>query len=259
MPKGGPSKRRRGNRRFRRSTTPLVIGGIIVIIIALSAIAFLLFDHKSITLSTSTSLSGTTVEQPTTDKPVILYVNQGNAVVNQSNYPALLSFAKSEHFNTIFFQVYRGGELLFSQGQLTFFVTSAHDQNLSIFLALYFTAPTQQIPASIYGLGEDGISLDMSALSTDVQSNLLVTLQHNYNGKTAVTTSDLASTLKPDLLILETYQLSDRQYIRPGIIASVEPLATTNVQEYQSQFQYALSNSDGVMVFDYYGLLQKGY
>jgi hypothetical protein len=30
-------------------------------------------------------------------------------------------------------------------------------------------------------------------------------------------------------------------------------------QDYQSQFQYALQNSDGVMVFDYAALSRAGY
>ena len=30
-------------------------------------------------------------------------------------------------------------------------------------------------------------------------------------------------------------------------------------EAYQSQYNYDLSNSDGVMVFDYYGLLKTGY
>ena len=45
----------------------------------------------------------------TTSKPIILYVNQGNGVVNGSNFGELLSTATSHGFNTIFFQVYRSG------------------------------------------------------------------------------------------------------------------------------------------------------
>jgi len=192
-------------------------------------------------------------------KPVILYVNQGNGVVNGSNFVPMLDFAASKGFNTVFFQIYRQGALLFSPVDLGTFVNETHSHGLRIFFALYLTNSSQVLPASILGLGEDGISLDMSTLAPGTQASLLASLQASYHGETAVTTTDMASTLKPDLLILETYGAAMQQYIRPGIIASVGIFATSSQSDYQSQFQYALGNSDGVMVFDYAGLLKSGY
>jgi hypothetical protein len=61
------------------------------------------------------------------------------------------------------------------------------------------------------------------------------------------------------MLIVETYGAGNGQYIRHGIIASVGVFATSGRQDYNQQFQYALDNSDGVMVFDYAGLLKAGY
>ena len=84
-------------------------------------------------------------------------------------------------------------------------------------------------------------------------------MKADYSGTTAVTTSNMSSTLKPDLLVLETYAPGMKYYIRPGVIGSVEVVATSSQADYQSQFQYALQNSDGVMVFDYAGLLKRGY
>jgi hypothetical protein len=65
--------------------------------------------------------------------------------------------------------------------------------------------------------------------------------------------------LKPDLLIVETYGPGNDQYIHTGMVASVGVFATANRQDYNQQFQYALDNSDGVMVFDYAGLVKAGY
>ena len=192
-------------------------------------------------------------------KPVILYVNQGNGVVNGSNFVPMLDFAYSKGFNTVFFQIYREGALLFAPADLGTFVNETHSRGLRIFFALYFTNSSQVLPTSVFGLGEDGISLDMSTLDPGTQEGLLASLQASYHGETAVTTTDMASTLKPDLLILETYGAALQQYIRPGIVASVGVFATTSQTDYQSQVQYALSNSDGVMVFDYAGLLKSGY
>ncbi|MDG7009017.1 MAG: hypothetical protein JRN06_12465 [Nitrososphaerota archaeon] len=191
-------------------------------------------------------------------KPVILYVNQGNGRVGESNFGQMLSFATAHGFNTVFFQVYRQGNLLFNGSELSFFVTSAHSDQLKIFFALYITNSSQPIPPAIFGLGEDGVSLDMSALSLPAQESLLGDLG-SCRCQTAVTTTDMLSPLRPDLLILETYFPSQQQYIKTGVIGSVGAFAVSNRPEYQQEFQYALGNSDGVMVFDYAGLLKSGY
>ena len=244
------SKNRKPKAAPKSSRLPIIIGIIITAIIVISAGIFLLDQHTT-TTTTSKTVS---------NKPIILYVNQGNGLVDESNFSSLVSFAKTNGFNTIFFQVYRSGTLLFTQSELTYFVSDVHVQNLSIFFALYFTDSTQKIPTSIFGLGENGISLDMSTLPTSTQEGLLQTLKQNYlEGKTAMTTTNFTTTLNPDLLILETYQSSDQSYIHPGIIAGVEPLAIASKQDYEQQFEYALTHSDGVMVFDYYGLLKTGY
>jgi len=193
-------------------------------------------------------------------KPVILYVNQGNGVVDGSNFAAMLSTARSHGFNTVFFQVYRAGNLLFNGSELGGFVTDAHSQGLKIFFALYFTSASQTLPQSIYGLGEDGISLDMSTLPPASQQSLFGNLQAGYrSGVTAITTTDASLALKPEILVLETYAAGSQGFIRHGIIASVGVFATASKADYDQQFQYALNNSDGVMVFDYAGLVKSGY
>jgi hypothetical protein len=210
------------------------------------------------TTTVTTTTTGSSLSQQTS-KPIILYVNQGNGVVNSSNFQALLGTAKSHDFNIIFFQVYRSGILLFTDSSLRGFVSSAHDEGLKLFFALYFTNSSQQIPTSIYGDGEDGINLDMSTLSSSAQAGLLATLSSSYAGETAVTSTNFATTLKPDMLILETYGTGYDQFIHPGMIASVGVFTTTSKQQYDQEFQYALANSDGVMVFDYAGLVKSGY
>ena len=227
--------RRRGRSRIRR--VAVYIGAAVILVIAL---VFLFQSQNS----------------PT--KPIIMYVDQGNGLVNESNFGTMLGFASSHSFNTVFFQVYREGALLFDGNELSYFVNHSHAEGLKIFFALYFTNSSQPMPSVIFGLGEDGISLDVSALSLSTQEALLADLALCHC-QTAVTTTDMNSPLGPDLLILETYGPAYQRYIRPGIIASVGVFATSSVTEYQSQFQYALANSDGVMVFDYAGLLRSGY
>ena len=248
MSKSKTNKKQRA--RQKRPRSPIIMIGVIVAVVVISvAVTFFLIQRNAGGGPTSTA-----------DKPVILYVNQGNALVSVNNFTALTSFASSNGFNMIFFQVYRSGNLLFPMSNLSYFVRSAHGQSLKIFFSLYFTGPNQQIPGTLYNLGEDGISLDMSTLASSDQTSLLSTLQRNYkNGETAVTTTNFGTGLRPDLLILETYGPNDQSFIHHGIIASVEPLILSSKQQYTSQFQYAMQNSDGVMVFDYYGLLKTGY
>jgi len=232
---GRPRTRRRGRSGIRRAAVFIIAAFILLVV--------LVFIFQS---------------QNSQPKPIILYVNQGNGVVDESNFGTMLSFASSHGFNTIFFQVYRGGALLFNGNELSYFANQSHAEGLKIFFALYFTNSSQPMPNTIFGLGEDGISLDVSTLSLSTQETLLADLSQCHC-QTAVTTTDMNSPLEPNLLILETYGPAYQQYIRHGIIASVGVFATSSLADYQSQFQYALSNSDGVMVFDYAGLLKSGY
>jgi hypothetical protein len=192
-------------------------------------------------------------------KSVILYVNQGNGAVDRTNFDAMVNYANSSGFNTVFLQIYRRGVLLFNHQDLQMFVTRAHLKDLRVFFSLWITNSSQQIPSSIYGLGEDGVNLDMSTLSLSSQQFMLASLRADYKGKTAVATTDMYSPLKPNLFVLETYVTVLQSFIKPGIIGSVEVAATKNQVDYRSQFEYALRNSDGAMVFDYAGLLKSGY
>lgn len=230
--------------RQRKGCWPIAI---VVVVLVLAAGSFLLFFGPG--------FLGT----PSQPKPIIMYVNQGNGIVNGSGFGVMLDYAASRGFNTVFFQVYREGRLLFSNVTLQSFVNQTHEAKLKIFFSLYVTDASQSLPTSIFGLHEDGISLDMSSIPLKAQQSFLAELKAGFAGETAITTTDMNSTLTPGLLVLETYGTGLREYIKGGIVASVGVFATSSIDDYQSQFQYALQNSDGVMVFDYAGLLKAGY
>ncbi len=255
---------RRGRRRHQKSTwssrAPLIIGCAVVIVIV-SAAAFFILNQNTAKSNSETS-STSTLSSSSQSKPIILYINQDNGAVNESNINQMLQYASARGFNTIFFQMYHNGALMFTTSQLSHFVGVAHSNGFKFFFSLPFTNDSQTIPSSIYNLGEDGINLDMSTLDNQGQLNLLSTLQANYHsGIIAMTTYDFTTTLKPQWLIFETYssQYDTPQYVHKGIIASVGVYTTVSKQDYQNQFNYDLSNSDGVMVFDYYGLMKAGY
>ena len=236
----------------RKRRTPKVTWVILAAVIVIASVA--------VGYTYSNAYGRPSCHAPISQKPIILYINQGNGIVNSSEYPAMLKFALCQGFNTVFFQVVYQGKLLFSPQLLKSFVQEARSANLTIFFTLYLTSDSQSIPKSILGLGEDGVSLDMSTLSTSVQQSLLATLQANFAGTTAVTTDNFGTTLKPDLLILETYAWpQDQSLVKPGIVASVEALATNSYSQFESEFRYALNNSDGVMVFDYHGMMEDRY
>lgn len=238
--------------RKKRSRRDLYLVAVLVAAVVIAGTAALLYHPQP---GTPGSSSGAV-------KPMILYINQGNGAVNGTNFQSMLSFASSHGFNTIFFQVYREGVLLFNTAQLSTFVAQSHAAGMKVFFALYITNASQTIPTSIYPLHEDGINLDMSTLPLANQSTLLSTLQSGYNGTTAMTTTDLTLPLHPDILVLETYtsDIQDySQYLQPGIVGSVGAFATTSYANYQQEYQYVLAHTDGVMVFDYAGLMKSGY
>lgn len=262
MSRQGRKRKKEGSRR----TTLIIIAVLALFAISgLAALASGAFRGTPTTQSTSqsTTQTSTTSSAASGTKPIILYINQGNGVVNETNFDAMLSFAAGQGFNTVFFQVYREGVLLFDDQQLSYFVSQAHSEGFSIFFSLYFTNSSQAIPTQVYVLGENGISLDMSTLSLTAQTALFEQLQQGYTqGKSAITTTDPTLSLTPDLLVIETYTDDIQQYaqyIHPGVIASVGVFDTTSKANYQQEFQYALQNSSGVMVFDYAGLMKSGY
>jgi hypothetical protein len=239
--------------RKKRSRAALLAAVALVLVASIGGSAALLY-HPGHASSVSSQSTGS--------KYIILYINQGNGAVNETNFDSMLTFASSQGFNTLFFQVYRQGSLLFDASQLVYFVDHAHAQGMKIFFSLYLTNASQTLPTSVYGMGEDGVSLDMSTLSIPEQSSLLASLRSGYGGTTAITTTDLALPLNPDILVLETYTSQIQQYsqyIHPGVVASVGVFATTSQSDYEQEYQYALANSSGVMVFDYAGLLKSGY
>jgi hypothetical protein len=231
------------------STRKALLSLAVILVVSLATEAALIaFSHR-------TSNDSSTI----TRKLVILYINQGNGSVNRTNFETLTAFASGRGFNTLFFQVCRSGRLLFSIEDLATFVREAHAANLSIFLAIAFNATSLRIPVAIYGAGEDGISLDFSNLDLQHQDALFASLKANYGGTTAVTTYAVNPLAEPDVTVLETYTSASKALITPGIVGSVEVAATGSRSDYQAQFSYALDHSDGVMVFDYAGLLKRGY
>jgi hypothetical protein len=252
------SKRKNRRNQTQSSKRYYVLGGVVIAAIVGYLLVSAALQGQGGTARTTTQQTSVS-ETTTASKPIILYVNQGNGVVDGSNFGKLLDTASSHGFNTIFFQIYRSGTLLFTDSSLSQFVASAHGQGLKIFFSLYFTDSTQKVPSSIYADGEDGINLDMSTLPLLSQTTLLNSLSSTYSGMTAITTTDPTLPLTPGLLIIETYGAGNDQYIHHGIIAGVGIFATSSRQDYTQQFQYALANSDGVLVFDYAGLVKAGY
>jgi hypothetical protein len=250
--------------RRRRRTRRLIVFLLALFLIAISGLLILFvttdtFNNTMSSIQIPSTVSAATV---TNQKPIILYINQGNGRVNETNFGQMLNFALSKGFNTVFFQVYYKGDFLFMPDDLSYFVSSAHSKGLKLFFALSFTNDSQTIPSSIYTHGEDGISLDMSTLDLQGQTSLYDALESNYHaGITAITTFDFSTSLRPQWLIFETYgsQYDNSQFVHKGIIGSVGVFASASSLDYHDQFNYVLANSDGVMVFDYYGLFKSGY
>jgi hypothetical protein len=250
--KGKPHGEKQSSRRF---LLPFAVT-LLVVVIVVGVGEYLLFGgHTNVGHSSTTA---------TSSKPVILFENQENSPVNQGNFGNFVDFARSNGFNTIFFQISYKGSLLAccnDISSLKSYVTGAHVLGVKIFFVLSFSNSSQGLPSSfIYSAGEDGIDLDMSTLPYSNQQTLLSSLKGNFSGTTAVTTYNFTTTLKPNWLIFETYNWpSDQQYLSSRVIGSVEVVAASDNAQYRSWFLSVLSGSAGVMVFDYSALKNYGY
>jgi len=191
-------------------------------------------------------------------KPIILYVNQGNGFVEPQKFGDLLTFAKRFGFNTIMFQVYRSGSFLYSLEDMNKFARDAEKAGFRFHASLYISKEGEKMDL-VAQLRADGINLDMPTISLDWQSRYISWVRQLFKGPVSVTTANAQYPLKPDLVILETYGRENLRYVRPGMVGSVGVWLTKDKDDYLDQVNLVLTKSDGVMVFDYAGLLRKGW
>src|SRR5579863_3625747 len=103
---------------------PIIIACAIIIVIVVGSTFFVLNQNKKDNTTTNSTTSA--VSSDSESKPIILYINQDNGAVNESNINQMLQYASVRGFNTIFFQIYHNGALMFTTSQLSYFVGVAH-------------------------------------------------------------------------------------------------------------------------------------
>ncbi len=247
--------------RPRRSKTRgrLVILAVIVIIVA--SYAYTVLTPPPVPEGPIATTFTPIPTPPTTTtgvKPIILYINQGNGFVEPDKFADLLAFAKRFGFNAVMFQVYRSGSFLYSLDDMNKFHDESARAGVRFYPSLFISKDGEKIDL-ISQLRAEGMNLDMPSLSLDWQSRYIAALRQLFKGPVSVTTPNLQYPLTPDLLILETYGRENLRYVRPGAMGSVGVWLTTDKGDYLDQVNYVLAHSDGVMVFDYAGLLRKGW
>lgn len=250
--------------RSRRSKGRSRLIPVTIILIIISAYAYTVLTPPPVqegpiaTTFTPIPTPPITTTTATVVKPIILYVNQGNGFVEPDRFGDLLAFAKRFGFNSVMFQVYREGSFLYSLDDMNKFHDKSTRAGMRFYPSLFISKDGEKIDL-ISQLSAEGMNLDMPSLSLDWQSRYIAAVRQLFKGPVSVTTSNAQYPLRPDLLILETYGRENLRYVRPGVVGSVGVWLTTDKGDYLDQVSYVLAHSDGVMVFDYAGLLRKGW
>lgn len=198
---------------------------------------------------------------PSNKKPIILYYDYGYPPLLLSEFPNVVNFTLSHGFNTLMMLVYLDNQAKFNASTIQYFISYSESKGLTFVPSYYIRSPGDQINVS----GLEWINLDMERLAPGQQMAF-------YNRMAKIV--PLVSVTSPygqlvefhsPMNIVETYApspwfwLSQLGYYHPGKVCSVGDWLLTNQQEYDSQKAYCLKYTDGVMVYDYYNLLSKGF
>ena len=197
---------------------------------------------------------------PADKKPIILYC-QFYAAPQISQFPGVVNFTLRHGFNTLMVVIFDFGEARFNRTTIDYFISYARSKGLTFVPSYYIRSTSDQMDVS----GLTWVNLDMERLNSYDQRVFydriaqivpLVSVTSPYGQPVGFHTP---------MHIIETYSgspqfwLSQLGYYHPGTICSVAAWLLSSQQGYDAEKDYCLKYSDGVMVFDYYNLLNSGF
>lgn len=200
---------------------------------------------------------------PVSTKPVILYYDYENLPFkNSSQFPTIVANTLRHHFNTLMLLVYYNHEMIFNESTVKYFFSYSRSQGLN-FVPSYYV---ESLGDSFNVSGFRWINLDMERIDSNLQPEFYSRISLESVGAEISVSSPYGQHVvyAPSLNIVETYSTTPRfwflqlTYWHPGHICSIAPWLVHNEQEYDSEKNFCLKYSDGVMVFDYYNLLKSG-
>jgi hypothetical protein len=195
-------------------------------------------------------------------KPVILYYNFENLPFQPAQFPSIVNTTLAHHFNTLMLLVYYNHQAIFNESTLHQFFLYSKSKNLTFVPSYYVDSLADRINVS----GYQWINLDLEKLNPNEQ--------RWYYGKMLVQNVPLISVTSPygqqqefvtSLNIVESYSdspwfwLEQLTYLHYSHACSVAVWLLRSQAAYDSQKNYCLRYTAGVMVFDYYNLLKTGF
>jgi hypothetical protein len=193
-------------------------------------------------------------------KPIILYYDYENMPFSPSSFPQIVATTLQYHFNTLMLLVFFNHTMIFNETTLHYFYSYARSRNLTFVPSFYVDSTGDIFDAS----GFPWINLDMEKISANLQPSYYEKISHEGVREITVTSPyGQRVEYSPSLDIIETYAGTPWFYVlqfgywHQDHICSVAPWLVRNQFEYNSEFQYCLRYSDGVMVFDYYNLMRS--
>ncbi len=153
--------------------------------------------------------------------------------------------------------VYFNHKLIFNQTTIDYFYSYSHSRNLTFVPSYYVESIDDNFNVS----GFSWINLDMEKIASKTQPFFYAKVSSQTRGIISVTFPyGQPVEFRPSLDIIETYSgtpwfwFLQLPYSHAGHICSIAPWLVHSQQEYDSEKNYCLKYTDGVMVFDYYNL-----
>ncbi len=197
---------------------------------------------------------------PFKTKPVILYYDYENMPFNASQFPTIVNTTLQHHFNTLMVLVFFNHKLIFNQSTIHYFFSYAFSRNLTFVPSYYVESLSDRFNVS----GFPWVNLDMERLSPNIQRFFYAKVAEQGTGTISVTSPyGQPVEFAPSLDIVETYSgtpwfwFLQLAYWHSGHICSIAAWLVHSQQEYDSEKNYCLKYTDGVMVFDYFNLLKS--
>jgi len=211
----------------------------------------------------ATSLVALIVFSPvssSSEKPVILYYNYQNLPFNVSQFPVIVTTTLEHNFNTLMMLVFYNHHMIFNESTLSYFYLYAHSRNLS-FVPSYYV---ESLADTFNVAGFPWVNLDMERIASNMQPYFYAKIVDEGGFRTISVTSPYGQRVEydPSIDIVESYSgtpwfwVLQLGYWHPGHFCSVAPYLLHSQEEYDSEKQYCLKYTGGVMIFDYYNLMR---
>jgi hypothetical protein len=198
---------------------------------------------------------------PSYKKPIILYYNgDGHPPLQVSQFPGVVNFTLRHGFNVLMLLVFNY-QPVFNRTTVNYFALYAKSRGLTFVPSYYVRSVGDEINVS----GLAWINLDMERLNPSEQVVFYDQVAGVVPLVSVTTVYGQLVQFHTPMNIIETYAgtplfwLAQLGYYHPGKLCSVGVWLLHNQQDYDDEKNYCLKYSDGVMVFDYYGLLRSGF